>query len=409
MSWLPLRPYWHVRCKPCYQFTHQDSGSYIELLLIGIQSTLLCWFFDFEIQFLFHCMNSVSLYWLAVVVDNSTLREALTAFYQSSVNHVAVPQSVETDGLFQRSEFQDHLKTFACTLRPFPPYCHIKNTIESRHLFIRDIFVHLCLEYRHVNQKLLACKAVRISNNLYGNDVSSAYELVKVYLRVIHEVLPFALPDSIHEGHEDLVTVQKLNRIFQSKAIPENVLNIGSIVHVFRKCFREIRGEWFDLKPVLNVKREVRTVSVFGSNRKTIQAVYEDTTHSMPFKQTWTWNWVNKPILTGMLSLSMMNFRKGKTKIPTRTPRRFDWNPSGLINSVKDIFQEHHRPPVMNPIHSYLTTRASKYWTAVFIMMSKMIHVAPWLMFTYNQVTMTQLLVNILSLVSFNIWRALIL
>lgn len=105
--------------------------------------------------------------------------------------------------------------------------------MESRNQIIRDIFVRLCSEHVDVIRKVLAYNAVRISNDLYGNEVASAHELEKGYTRMIQDDLPFSLPDSIQESHEDLVAVLKLNKILRSKAISESAPDIEDLLQVY--------------------------------------------------------------------------------------------------------------------------------------------------------------------------------
>ena len=54
-----------------------------------------------------------------------------------------------------------------------------KNVLESKHKIIRDIFIRLESESDPSSEAMRAQQAIRISNDLYGNDVCSAYELAK--------------------------------------------------------------------------------------------------------------------------------------------------------------------------------------------------------------------------------------
>lgn len=158
------------------------------------------------------------------------------------------------------------------------------NAIESKHRLIRDIFLRLCAENNNVNQKVLAFQSVRISNDLYGNDIASAHELAKGYTRPIDCCLPFHLPDSVRDGHEDIIAVRKINKILKSKSIIDKSLKLGDSVQIFHKMRGEKRGKWSSPRPVLNIDESSKTVLVPGSHGKTIKAAFEDIRHSIPPK-----------------------------------------------------------------------------------------------------------------------------
>lgn len=79
---------------------------------------------------------------------------------------------------------------------------------------------------------MLAYKATRISKDPRGSDVASAHELAKGYTRSIYGLQPFLLPESVRKGQDELVAVQKLNKIVRTNAVGEKVPNIGDSVQV---------------------------------------------------------------------------------------------------------------------------------------------------------------------------------
>lgn len=58
-----------------------------------------------------------------------------------------------------------------------PPRRHEKNPIEPKHGLIRSIFLRLRLVDTSEHASILSLQAARISNNLYGNDLVSSFEL----------------------------------------------------------------------------------------------------------------------------------------------------------------------------------------------------------------------------------------
>lgn len=65
---------------------------------------------------LFHCMDCMSRYSLAVFVETLTMRDAIAAFEQSWVSLFRVPESVQADDAFPKSEFKEYLKSIGCKL-----------------------------------------------------------------------------------------------------------------------------------------------------------------------------------------------------------------------------------------------------------------------------------------------------
>ena len=55
----------------------------------------------------------------------------------------------------------------------------VKNVLESKHKIIRDIFLPLKSENGNISDTIAAQQSIRISNDLYGNDLCSSYELAK--------------------------------------------------------------------------------------------------------------------------------------------------------------------------------------------------------------------------------------
>lgn len=85
------------------------------------------------------------------------------------------------------------------------------------------------------SSELLVINAIRVSNDLSGNDVASSYEHAHGYTRPLHSSDPTPLPPDIVEAHKELIAKRKLNLIQQSHAIKENRINTGDLVQVFVK------------------------------------------------------------------------------------------------------------------------------------------------------------------------------
>lgn len=62
---------------------------------------------------------------------------------------------------------------------------HNKTILDSKHGILQDIYLRLKSESPNTDSKLLAARMFHISNDLYGNDVLSSYELAPRHTRPI--------------------------------------------------------------------------------------------------------------------------------------------------------------------------------------------------------------------------------
>ena len=98
-----------------------------------------------------------------------------------------------------------------------------------------------------------AQQAIRISNDLYGNDTCSAHELAKSFTRpIVPGILPKIIPKDLLTVRETLMAKRKLNLILKSKSTSLTPVQIGDLVQVFVKLQHEKRGRWSNPKPVLS-------------------------------------------------------------------------------------------------------------------------------------------------------------
>ena len=222
-------------------------------------------------------MDSSSRYSAAVPVDSLKMSDAITAFEACWITPFWAPAAVQGDTPFQKSEFSKYLDAIGTDSRPAPPYRHSKQALESKHRVIRDIFIRLNVSNSsNVDKKFLALQAVRISNDLYGNDIASSNELAKGYTRPVSPSSPIKLPASIAEAHDELIAKRKLNAILRSKATVDKHIQVGDVVQVYRKMENAKRGSWSESKPVLSYDPKSQTVTVAGSKGKYVKAAIED-------------------------------------------------------------------------------------------------------------------------------------
>lgn len=87
-----------------------------------------------------------------------------------------------------------------------PPGRQRKNLIELKHNKIRSIYLRLkYAAWDQHNSRLASYKAVSISNDLYGNDTLSAFELAKGFTKPAMSNTALSLvPDDVITAHNKL-------------------------------------------------------------------------------------------------------------------------------------------------------------------------------------------------------------
>ena len=148
---------------------------------------------------LMHCMDLVSRYSTALAVDSASTKDAVHAFEATWASQFWYPDAVQIDKAFQVGCFKTHLDRLGIAIRPVPPGRHSKNNIESKHRVIRSIYLKLKHAAGPEHDAVKASyKAVSISNDLYGNDTMSAFELAKGFTKPLDSAKSHAeIPEDI--------------------------------------------------------------------------------------------------------------------------------------------------------------------------------------------------------------------
>lgn len=159
---------------------------------------------------LLHCMDTATRCSAAFVVSSTALDDAVFGFENCWVNQFWLPESIHGDKAFAVGKFKQYMDERSISFRLVPPNLHSKNPLESKHGVIRSIFLKLRNAEPDVSPELHACRAVAISNDLYGNDVMSSYELAKGYTKPVSEGGVKSIPQEIVDAHEKLQAKRKL-------------------------------------------------------------------------------------------------------------------------------------------------------------------------------------------------------
>ena len=191
-------------------------------------------------------MDLVSRYLGAHVVSTATLKDAIVAFEACWVSQFWHPDSIRVDTAFMLGEFKKYTEQLGIPLLPLPPGRHSKNAIESKHNIIRSIFIRLKeAAGSDFDPELAPYKSVSISNDLYDNEIMSAFELAKGFSKSIAaKPLDNVIPDDVRDARDQFQTRLKPAPILRSKAVTEVPLSVGDLVETYQKRDHKKRGKW---------------------------------------------------------------------------------------------------------------------------------------------------------------------
>lgn len=234
--------------------------------------------FYLEDMRIFHIMDGASRFSAISITPNTTMKEAIVAFHSSWLNVHWSPSYVQADQAFNNDEFSKFVDNIGAQLKLVPPRRHNKNILEPKHRIIRNIFSRLRDSNPEADARMLAFSAVRISNDMYGSDTLSAFEMCRGITKPIAKFIsPVAIPQNLIESHQKIIAKRKLNMILRSKAIDTKMpVKIGDSVQVFVRNAANNRGKWLSPRPIVEIDRRSETVTVPGSHGHKIIASFED-------------------------------------------------------------------------------------------------------------------------------------
>lgn len=224
---------------------------------------------------MFHIMDSKTRLSAGVVVDDTSLTNALYALQIGWLTPFWTPDAIRGDQAFNHELFTKFAASIGSNFEPIPPRRHNKNVLESKHGILRSIFIRLCNADDQLDERVAIAMAFDVSNQLYGSDVMSAYELAHGFTKPLTDH-PMLLPADLYEVHCSLEAKRKLTRILRSKAINNTVVEPGDMVEVFVKQPNNKRGSWTAPRIVLQVNYETGTITVPGARGHHVQAALED-------------------------------------------------------------------------------------------------------------------------------------
>ena len=231
---------------------------------------------------IFHCMDVATRYSIGNVCVSASLDDAAHDFHQSWLAQFWTPDAVLGDKAFAGGKFREMLDKIGVKFRLVPPRRHIKNPIESKHGIIRSIFLRL----RHANPdesaEVSAVRAVTISNDLYGNDVMSSFEMAKGFTKPVDSRSVKAVPADILEAQDKLKARRKMALILKSKATKDVSFSVGDMVEVYSNTGMNKKGKWSTPKIVLLVDKQSGNITVPGKNGRRAIVAAEDARLALP-------------------------------------------------------------------------------------------------------------------------------
>lgn len=159
-----------------------------------------------------------------------------------------LPVSVQGDKAFAHGSFRKFLDESGVSFRLVPPRRHSKNPLESKHGIIRSIYLKLRVADPEGSSELHALRAVAVSNDLYGNDVMSSFELAKGFTKPVADGSVCTIPEDVVDAHNRLQAKRKLALILKSKATTEPHVATGDMIKIFFQYRHEQEGQVVDTK-----------------------------------------------------------------------------------------------------------------------------------------------------------------
>lgn len=118
-------------------------------------------------------MNSMFRYSSGSPVARLSLSDVISAMQKCWITHFWSPENVKGDQGYNKKKCKGYLEQVGSNFRPSPSRRPSKNSIESKQRIIKDIYIGLRHYNSNADDRLLILHSIKISNDLYGNDIAS--------------------------------------------------------------------------------------------------------------------------------------------------------------------------------------------------------------------------------------------
>lgn len=220
-------------------------------------------------------MESSTGYSAGIVSSEMALNTAAIAFETVWIAPFCPSRLIQADGAFHREEFTDNLQSLDITLRPVPPRRHYNNVLESKHSFIRFIYLRLVNADDRISPVFAAQRVIRISNDLYGSHFLRALKLSSSYSRPYGHP-PLALPADVFDQHDTLIEKKTLSKSLIRKPAHNDQISVGYLVNVLVMLFKQKLVKFSSARSLLSLDCMVWTVIVPAGSGSTMFASIED-------------------------------------------------------------------------------------------------------------------------------------
>ena len=120
--------------------------------------------------------DATTRYSVDAVVPDTEMEAAIIVLDSNWIFSFWPPISIQFDQAISNQEFENFLDFHDISARHIPALRHSKNVLESKYKVIRHLFLRIGPNI--CNETTTTQQAIRISKDLYGNDVCSSLELV---------------------------------------------------------------------------------------------------------------------------------------------------------------------------------------------------------------------------------------
>ena len=128
-----------------------------------------------------HVLDAKTRYSAGTVIADTGMNSTIGAVDSHSISPFGPPNLSNLPKAFANKGFTEFLSLHGIKARLAPARRHIKNDIESKHKVIRDVFLRTKSNNADFFEIVAAQQAIRLSNDLCGNDTCSAHELAKCF------------------------------------------------------------------------------------------------------------------------------------------------------------------------------------------------------------------------------------
>lgn len=265
------------RCKRCSStmLPHPARQVSLRLLIRSFNQVVCVYHMYLGLNCFLHIMDTKTHLSAGIIYKDTSLNYAGYALQVGWLTPFWTSDAIYGDSAFNHDPFISFAASIGSRFEAIPPRRHSKNALESKHTTLRSIYIRLNNADEKTDERTHIAMSFDISNQLYGSDLMSAYELAHGFSKPLLNQ-PTILPQNLYDAHDELEPKRKLTRTLRSKPPQTRAVGPGDMVEVFIELPNQKRGSWSSPRTVLDVDISSDTVSVSGSKGHSVKAALED-------------------------------------------------------------------------------------------------------------------------------------